>query len=102
MLRLEMKAVEGHRPSSVVPHCGTEGGQRTARPTNPKGIESSSPALTRSGYAGFTSQNKFNRNAVASPFYIRGYNPFRVDKFVGTTTQGSSATLGWMNIIPLG
>jgi len=78
------------------------GGQRTARPTNPKGIESSSPALTRSGYAGFTSQNKFNRNAVASPFYIRGYNPFRVDKFVGTTTQGSSATLGWMNIIPLG
>jgi hypothetical protein len=27
---------------------------------------------------------------------------FRVDKFVGTTTQGSSATLGWMNIIPLG
>ena len=55
-------------------------------PDNPKGIESSSPALTvragqaRSGYAGSTPKNIFNPNGVASPFRARRYNPFRVDK----------------------
>jgi len=39
----------------------------TARPGIPTGFKSFSPALTRSGYAGFTAKISFNPNGVASP-----------------------------------
>jgi hypothetical protein len=50
MPRLEMKAVEGHRPSSVVPHCGTEGGQsktlaRLPMASEPREASWTAPAL---------------------------------------------------------
>ena len=50
--------------------------------TIPKGLQSFSPALTRSGYAGSTSQNITNPNGVASPSRARLCNPFRVYKWI--------------------
>jgi hypothetical protein len=48
----------------------------------PKGLQSFSPALTRSGYTGSTSQIIINPNGVASSFRTRRCNPFRVDKWI--------------------
>jgi hypothetical protein len=43
----------------------------------PTGFKSFSPALTRSGYAGLSSQKFYNPERVAS-FVANQFNPFRV------------------------
>ena len=61
---------------------------RDANIFNSNGVVLFSPALARSGYAGWGRENEINSEGVVSGWRRIGCNAFSVDDLVGAVSQG--------------